>query len=290
MPVILPPPPEPAPVRESKALPTRAKEAQSAEGTEQKSPPATEVQSTDPSPPPASIGTVSNAPPPRTPETTTEAKPQPPRRSSQEKPDPPIRSAPVITADTEEPGEPIIASKSDVAEGRTLLRLLEYGSGPLIELAWPDAPGHREDLFSLFSQCYGMQVALMDAVNRLYVAEGPPNAPWIPNLDRFSGFIRAPAGEMSRQERQAAERIHAYHGGLVSTTPVRVFPRAVDARLLGGLRRLVGESYAGAQTIRAQYRLSGRRLVVERIVADGRPFQGRLELPPVARRTCRGLA
>ena len=134
-----------------------------------------------------------------------------------------------------------------------------------------------------------MQVALMGADGHLYVAKGQPNTPWNPNLDRFSGFMREPAGELSRQELQAAERIRAHHGGLVSASPVRVFPRTVDARLLGGLRRLVGESYATAQAIRARYRIIGRRLVLEQIVADGRMIQGRLEVPPVARGACRRL-
>ena len=132
-----------------------------------------------------------------------------------------------------------------------------------------------------------MQVALIDAKGRLYIASGRPRAPWELNLDQFSGFVREPDGALSKQERRAAERIIAHHDGLTDASPVRVFPRKVDARLLGGLRRLIGESYATVQAIRARYRASGRRLVVEQIVADGRAVPGRLELPPVVRGACR---
>jgi len=67
---------------------------------------------------------------------------------------------------------------------------------------------------------------------------------------------------------------------------VRVFPRTVDARLLGGLRLLVGESYGTTKAIRARYRMSGRRLFVQEILADGRMIRGRLELLPVMPDPC----
>ena len=184
----------------------------------------------------------------------------------------------------------MVATESDVAEGRTLLRLLEHGSGPTMELAWPDAVMHREALFALLSRCFGMQVALMDSRGRLYAAHGQPSSSWNLNLDRFSGFIREPSGALTGAERQAVERIRAYHGGLSFASPVRVFLRTVDAHLLGGLRRLVGDSYSMTKTIRARYRIIGRRLVVERVVADGRLVTGRLEIPPIARGDCRPLA
>ncbi|MDJ0607754.1 MAG: hypothetical protein QNJ67_02165 [Kiloniellales bacterium] len=182
----------------------------------------------------------------------------------------------------------ITASREDVAEGRTLLRLLEYGSGPSIELAWPDRANQRETLYSTLDRCFGMQVALMDGQGRLFISEGRPNTPWALNLDRFSGFIREPAGRVSGQERRAIDRIRAHHRGVAVAQPVRIFPRSVDARLLGGLQRLLGDRYGKARTIRARYRMDGRRLIVDRVVADGRNVPGRLELPPLG--GCRSLA
>jgi hypothetical protein len=278
-PVVLPPPP--APVSRPRPQTSAAREQ----------PPPKKTQ---PKPPPVPEATKVDAPPPRKEAPRPSAERNPARRSARQAPERPSRSpgsSPAVeAAATEKPGTSIVASQDDVAEGRTLLRLLEHGAGPTVELAWPEAAGQRETLFALFSRCFGMQVALMDAQDRLYVAEGPSDTPWDLSLDRYSGFIREPAGALSRGERQAVERIRAHHGGLASAAPVRVFPRTVDARLLGGLRRLVGGSYAGAEAIRARYRMNGRRLVVDRIVADGRTIRGRLEIRPVERGACRHLA
>ena len=290
-PVVLPPPPAPASAQSPKVLTTPEKEAPQSAEAEQKPKSTRSARSEEPSAPSPSSTASARAPRPREPKSEPAAGGKPPHRTARDKPDRPIRSVrPSLAAKgapIDEPNESIVASRSEVGEGRTLLRLLEHGSGPTIELAWPDAAGNRENLFALLGRCFGMQVALMDAEGRLYVADSQPNAPWNLNLDRFSGFIREPSGDLSRQERRAAERVRAHHAVLGSASPVRVFPRIVDAHLLGGLRRLVGESYATAQAIRARYRLSGRRLVVEQIVADGRMIEGRLELPPVARGACR---
>ncbi len=205
-----------------------------------------------------------------------------PRRAKAEvrRPTKPVQRKPASREDSAAK-QTITASREDVAEGRTLLRLLEYGSGPSIELAWPDRANQRETLYSTLDRCFGMRVALLDGQGRLFIPEGRPNTPWALNLDRFSGFIREPAGRLSGQERRAIERIRAHHRGVTSAQPVRIFPRSVDARLLGGLQRLLGARYAKAQTIRARYRMDGRRLVVDQVVADGRKVPGQLELPPL---------
>jgi hypothetical protein len=294
IPMVLPPPPAPAPQRASKDLIAEGKETPDSTEAEQNPPPIREIQSKDPGLVELSAGASAKAPLPQKPKSEPDVGRKPPPRAQPEKSEQPSRStpsrlAPQVTA-TEAPRKSIVASQSNDAEGRTLLRLLEHGSGPIVELAWPDGARHRERLYARLVQCFGMQVALMGADDRLYVADGRPNTPWNLNLDRFSGFIREPAGTLSREERQAADRIRAQHNALVSASLVRVFPRTVDARLLGGLRQLLGEHYASVQSIRARYKLSGSRLVVEQIVADGRRIQGTLELPPVASGVCRRQA
>ncbi len=287
LPVVLPPPP----ARSPKASAAPGPEAPRSAEAERKPASAESARSQVQQAPAPSITANTDASQPRQPEAEPAAERGPPDRAARDRSDRPAVAArpspPARAATAEDLGRRIVASGSDVAEGRTLLRLLEHGSGPSIELAWPDAARQREILFALLGRCFGMQVALMDTTDRLYIASGRPTVPWTLNLDRFSGFIREPAGVLSRQERRAAERVRVHHGGLRTATPVRVFPRQVDARLLGGLRRLIGESYATVQAIRARYRASGRRLVVEQIVADGRAVPGRLELPPVARGACR---
>ena len=65
--------------------------------------------------------------------------------------------------------------------------------------------------------------------------------------------------------------------------PVRLFPRRVDALLLGGLRNLVGGDYAKYRAIRARYRLDGARVSVRDVIADGRSLIGRVDLTAAAR-------
>ncbi len=192
---------------------------------------------------------------------------------------------------TAEPATGVVTASVDVVrEGRTLLRLLEHGSGPEIELAWPDSAARRARLYRRLRDCYGVRVALMDGRDRLFAAGGAVGAAWDLNLDRYSGFIRRPVGRLAQEEAEAAARIRAYHGGLPGARPVRVFPRRVDALLLGGLNRIVGPGYADRRTIRARYRLDGARLLVERVEADGHALPGRIDLSAAARRACRHAA
>ncbi|MDJ0943113.1 MAG: hypothetical protein QNJ30_06595 [Kiloniellales bacterium] len=174
-----------------------------------------------------------------------------------------------------------------VTDGRRLLRLLEHGSGPLVELAWPAQRSERARLYRRLSACYGMQVALLDRDDRIFLARGEAGTPWDINRDRYSGFIRRPSGSLSDEERAAAARIRSHHSGLSQAHPVRLFPRQVDALLLGGLRQLVGEGYGGLRSIRARYRLAGRRLFLEEISADGRRLAGRVDLSRAADSACR---
>jgi hypothetical protein len=173
-------------------------------------------------------------------------------------------------------------------EGRALLRILEHGSGPTIDIAWPVSAGERERLYHQLKRCFGMRPALMDGGGRLYAADGRPGEPWAINLDRHSGFVRQARGQVTADERRDVGAIAAHHYGLADAAPVRVFPRAVDALLLGHLRLAVGDGYAQARVIRAAYRLGEAGVTVEGIEVDGRRVAGRIELAAAVTRGCRG--
>ena len=192
-------------------------------------------------------------------------------------------------AETAAPAEAAVAAPSETAlgEGRVWLRILEHGSGPAIEIAWPAAPADREELFRRFDRCFGMRVALMDGEGRLYTREGEPGRPSAVDLDRLSGFVRQPAGALAAAERRQIADLSAYHRARSGLTPVRLFPRGVDAFLLGGLRHLIGEGYMDAQRLRARYRLAGTSVQVEAITVDARPVPGRIDLGQAARAACR---
>jgi hypothetical protein len=65
---------------------------------------------------------------------------------------------------------------------------------------------------------------------------------------------------------------------------VRIFPRAVDARLLGGLGQLLGKSYRSMGHIRATYRMTPLGVSIGEISADGRAVAGEINLRPITRR------
>ena len=178
-------------------------------------------------------------------------------------------------------------SKAEVQTGRTLLRLLEHGSGPLIEIAWPARQQDRLALYESFDRCFGMVTAVMDRSGMLYRDGGRPGQPWQVSMDAYSGFVRQPTGATIQDEEIRANSIRRRHNLARQTNMVRVFPRSVDAVILGGLSRLIGRSYKEAGVIRARYRRVAGGLEIHSISMDGNSLPGRISVR--AERQCGGL-
>ncbi len=174
--------------------------------------------------------------------------------------------------------------KTEAAQGRVLLRLLEHGQGPAIELAWPNSVSERAGLYRHLRDCFGMRVALSPSVGELYVAEGAPGRNWHPNHDRYSGFARQPSGQLTDAERRDLRAIAQRHGLSGGAPAMRVFPRQVDAHLLGGLDRILNGAYGRASAIRARYAFHGAAVRVGDIEVDGRAVPGVIELNTPCRR------
>ena len=183
------------------------------------------------------------------------------------------------------PKQPVVASAQHKGTGRVLLRMLEHGKGPSVEIAWPQSADNRRRLYSALTRCYGMQAAVLHRSKALFSAEDPPGVSWKLNIDRLSGFLRSPQGASITTERKLFRQIARRHN-LNNWTPVRVFPRAVDAVLLGGLEQLVGNRYGAAKRIQAYYSLTSSGLTLQRIRVDGRAINGSVELPFSSRRQC----
>ena len=199
-------------------------------------------------------------------------------------PDPVQPALPVTAiepAPTPEPLEPapVVVEATALADGRPLLRILEHGAGPSIEIAWPNATSERERLFELFRSCFGMRVAVMDGQGNVFRDDGQPGQRWDIDLDRYSGFVRQPMGNLTAAEAALVRAAQSRHRGIGANNPVRIFPRNADALLLGGLRQIVGTgTYETVETIRAVYRLEGGQVIVDSIVADGRAVAGGIPL------------
>lgn len=181
------------------------------------------------------------------------------------------------------PAATIVPDAKTVAEGRALLRVLENGEGPGIEIAWPTSMPDRDRLFEILRSCFGMETAVMDGQGRLFHASGTPGKPWVLDLDRFSGFVREVAGTATHSEADEQRAISRYHGAVATGHLVRVFPRAVDASMMGGLKTLAGSRYANAQAVHAVYRLSDSGVGLTGITADGVAVPGEIRISPVRR-------
>lgn len=215
----------------------------------------------------------------------------PPKSAPESLPDP----APVKTSEETPPAQvaslpetetaPVPATRKTVKDGRALLKMLETGKGPVIEIAWPRDAADRARLYSVLTTCHGMQTAMLAGKSNIYTVDGTPGARWNVNRDAVSGFVRRPAGELTGAEKSAIARIKTRHG-ILYATPVRLFPRGVDAVMLGGLGQIVGPGYLKYRTIRARYRLNGNRITVADIRVDGTDRPGQVALPRTGR--CRG--
>jgi hypothetical protein len=244
----------PAPPSKASSPPAQAIDAQRLEAIILPPPPAAEppLPPTDPQSSPASPA------------------PQLPSPSS-----PPALAAPAPAASA-----PPIAQGA--ASGRLLLRQLEQGKGPAIDIAWPVDVRQRQSLHERLLRCYGMKLAVLDREGRLFDAESAPGKPWEINLDRYSGFVRQVDGFLVAKDGALADLIRARHRLPADAMLVSLFPRAVDAALLAGLSRISGYDYDAAKSIRAAYAFAGRKVAVETVQVDGFSFEGAVVLPVVA--------
>lgn len=182
------------------------------------------------------------------------------------------------TTDTYEkrrdPAQPAtkVTTTATMRTGRVLLRILEQGAGPSVEIAWPNRQSERESLYRFFRGCLGMRVVLMSTNGKIFSEAGVAGQPWSLNLDRYSGFVRKPQGQLIGLERETVQLISNRHS--VRGSPVRLFPRSVDASILGGLRNLIGEDYNQARTIHARYQQFEYGVMVAGINVDGSRVAG----------------
>jgi len=170
-------------------------------------------------------------------------------------------------------------------KGRVLLRLMEHGSGPGVEISWPKAAAGRDTLYNILKECFGMRTILLAPDGRLYASEGLAGRPWTPDTDQFSGFIRQLSGTLPNIERRVVSNLRRRHG--ITGSVVRVFPRQVDAALLGGFNALLGGNYHSYQKIHGSYVINNDGVSIHKITADGDAVPGLISLSPVNGRLCR---
>ena len=169
-------------------------------------------------------------------------------------------------------------SSHSLRKGRALLRILEHGSGPEINFAWPENHAARNNLFDIFRRCYGMHVALLGSNNLLYRLTDPAGKPWKPNMDKISGFSRIVGGKIAESEEKLIYRLKRRHSSIRGGTPVRLFPRNFDGAVLGGLSKFIGMVDAPLRSISARYKMNGSRVLMTDIRINQSPVSGVINL------------
>ena len=169
-------------------------------------------------------------------------------------------------------------------KGRVLLKKLEYGKGPQVEVSWPKELAQKQELYSVFTKCFGMKTAGLNSSNQLFVKSSGGNRALTLNMDTTSGFIREIHGDISRGERDEIIQIEQKHPYQTFESFVRIFPRHVDASLLQGLHLVLGDVFSKAKQINASYRLNGYDVEVSQISADTQIFPGSFHLRKHARK------
>jgi len=170
-----------------------------------------------------------------------------------------------------------LKNRSLIKKGRLLLRVLEHGKGPNIEIAWPQSVSERTQLYKILVSCHGMKIALMNKEGELFINEGTSGQGWFPNMDIFSGYMRQAIGKPVKAEEDAISIIKKRHNLKQLSSLVRIFPRKIDAYLLAGLQRLAGNTrYSQATRITAAYKFSENSISIDSIKFDGRGINGEL--------------
>jgi hypothetical protein len=170
----------------------------------------------------------------------------------------------------------------ETKDGRKLLRILEAGKGPVVTLSWPGRKAERERVYQSLAECYAMKTVVYVENSGLYRNENASGKKWSLNSDAMSTFIRRPSGGFSAKEKDIIGSIMSKHL-LSSGIPVRIFPRSVDAALLGGLKRIIGKSYRSAETISAEYFLYSGGVGLKNVRRNGMIVDGRFALPRLRR-------
>ncbi|NQW09704.1 MAG: hypothetical protein HQ481_07480 [Alphaproteobacteria bacterium] len=257
-------------------------------------PPATQTPSTATAAPvkPAGRGIdyrpVALPPPPARRPTLT------PRAASPPRPAPEVKAVPArsVVPETVVPETKIPAAAppppevrptiADAARGARLLSRLEGGEGPVLELAWPERAAERDRLSRHLARCAGLVTAVLSG-GRLWRASDPPGAPWIPDRRRVSGVMRQADGLAGGAAGGAAPAVIRAHHGLAEGQAVALVAQSFDARLLGGLARLVGEIPLAKGHVLGRYAVAGDRLVLQGLRVDGAAVPGRVDLGAIGR-------
>jgi hypothetical protein len=164
--------------------------------------------------------------------------------------------------------------QANLLKGQQTLDMVTNKGGLDMEIFWPDTARQSAYLYDVMTRCFGMRSAVLNRAGEMVSTAGKGQA----NHAGLSPLIRQLKQPASRGEADVIAKIVALHHVRGAYTPVRIFTKSVDARLVDGIAQLTGKAIGPNSVLRADYVIDRGRVFVANITHDGVRAAGRVLL------------
>ena len=193
----------------------------------------------------------------------------------------PMAATPLTQTPSSQTHAPLIAEAQDIhisqanlLKGQQTLDMVANIGGLDMEIFWPDTAHESAYLYDVMTRCFGMRSAVLDGGGEILSTTGKGQN----NHAGLSPLIRQLKQPASKGEADMIAKIVAQHRVGGAYTPVRIFTKSVDARLVDGVAKLTGEPIGPSSVLRASYVIDQAHVFVANIVHNGARAAGRILL------------
>ena len=183
-------------------------------------------------------------------------------------PSPQTRAPQIITP------QDIRISQANLLKGQQTLDMVANIGGLDMEIFWPDTAQKSAYLYDVMTRCFGMRSAVLDRGGKIVSTAGKGQA----NHAGLSPLLRQLKQPASQGEAYVIAKIVAQHRVSGAYTPVRIFTKSVDARLVDGIAQLTGKPIGPNSVLRANYVIDRAHIFVANITHNGARAAGRVLL------------
>ena len=164
--------------------------------------------------------------------------------------------------------------QANLLRGQQTLNKVIGEGGLDMEIFWPPTAQQSEYLYKVMTQCFGMQSAVIDDEGDLFFLSGKDRG----SHTGFSPLLRKIMQPAGRDEVKVIGEIVKRNAISGRYTPVRIFSKLVDARLVNGIAQMTGNVIHPQSVVRANYVVDQGRVYISNITHDDIISSGRLIL------------
>jgi hypothetical protein len=172
------------------------------------------------------------------------------------------------------PPSEIHIQQANLLRGQQTLNKVIGEGGLDMEIFWPPTAQQSEYLYKVMTQCFGMQSAVIDDKGDLFFISGKDRE----SHTGFSPLLRKIMQPAGRDEVNVIGEIVKRNAISGRYTPVRIFSKLVDARLVNGIAQMTGNVIHPQSVVRANYVVDQGRVYISNITHDDIISSGRLIL------------